>query len=94
MSYALMMPGVSRRFGPGGGAVSSGVRLSPRSLSFEKLMKGLSLERVAARPRDDVEHRSPDVALAHAAGDRERDFVDVHGVVDQGRPAAARERVG
>ena len=38
-SYALMMPGVSRRFGPGVGAVSSGVRLFPRSASFEKLVK-------------------------------------------------------
>jgi hypothetical protein len=38
LSYALMIPGVSRRFGPGVGAISSGVRLLPRMASFEKLV--------------------------------------------------------
>ena len=35
------MPGVSCRFGPGGGAVNSGVRLSPRDQSPALLMNAV-----------------------------------------------------
>ncbi len=49
-------------------------------------------ERVAAGSRHEVHHRPADIRLAEAAGDGHRHLIDVDGIQDVGRHAAAVER--
>ena len=66
--------------------------LLPRRPLAGGVEERLARERVAARARHEVHHRPAGLGLAQAAGDRDRDFVDVGRVVGERRDAAAVER--